>query len=76
MSPDEPRYLREFEVEIEEELTVARSSRPEDEFGLPPEQWQFDPIDEQREEVGLRNILGAAEGLEVDVGVDHGPDDA
>jgi hypothetical protein len=36
----------------------------------PASEWLFDPTDAEREEVGLRNLLGAVEAL--DVGPDAG----
>ncbi|MFC6879429.1 MULTISPECIES: hypothetical protein [Actinomadura] len=54
----------EFEVEVEAELSLAESSDPERAAELPASEWLFDPADVEREEVGLRNLLGAAEGLE------------
>ncbi|GAA4611925.1 hypothetical protein GCM10023195_50780 [Actinoallomurus liliacearum] len=56
----------ELEVEIEAELTASELSRPEESAELPPSKWLFDPTDVQREEVGLRALLGAVEGLEGD----------
>ncbi|MEV5705044.1 hypothetical protein [Actinoallomurus sp. NPDC052274] len=55
-----------LEAEIEAELTMAQSSRPEDSAGLPASEWLFDPTDVEREEVELRTLLGAVEGLEGD----------
>lgn len=54
----------ELEVEIETELTLAESSRPEEVAALPVSEWPFDPADVEREEIGLRNLLGAVEELE------------
>jgi hypothetical protein len=44
---------------------VAETSQPEEEaVGVPIAEWLFDPVDAQRYEVGLRNLLGAVEALE------------
>ncbi|GAA3076802.1 hypothetical protein [Streptosporangium carneum] len=59
-------FLYELEVEVEMELTVAEASRPEEAAGLPVTEWLFDPTDVEREEVGLRGLLGALEALEGD----------
>jgi SAM-dependent methyltransferase len=57
-------FLHEFEAEVEVEMDMAESSRPQDVAGRPPSQWPFDPMDVERDEIGLRNLLGAAEALE------------
>lgn len=54
----------ELEVEIEAELALVESSRADEAAGEPAAEWLFDPTDAERDEVGLRNILGAAEALE------------
>jgi hypothetical protein len=56
--------LRGLELEVEAELRLAESSRPEEVIGLPSAEWPFDPMDVQREEIGLRNLLGAVEATE------------
>ena len=66
-SPGDGEFLRELEVEVEEELDLAESTRPEEITG-PSAEWLFDPVDAQREEIGLRSLLGAIEAVE---GVDH-----
>jgi hypothetical protein len=63
--------LRELEVEVEAELNLAEASRPEEIIGVPSSEWPFDPMDVQREEVGLRSLLGAVEAMEGD---DHRDD--
>ncbi|MEV1177373.1 hypothetical protein [Nonomuraea sp. NPDC049784] len=60
--------LYELEVEVVAELTMAESSHPEEAMRLPVTEWLFDPADVQREEVGLRGLLGAVEALEDDPG--------
>ena len=64
--PEENLILTELEAEVETELTMARSSHPEEEIGEDPAGWAFDPTDVEREEVGLRSILGAVIALESD----------
>jgi hypothetical protein len=66
MPADESQFLSELEADVETELAMARSSRPEDALSLSPAEWLFDPTDVEREEVGLRNLLGAVEALEND----------
>ncbi|MBO2449497.1 hypothetical protein J4573_20520 [Actinomadura barringtoniae] len=64
--PGDHEFEIEFEAEVETELTIAESSAPDQEAGLPVSEWLFDPTDVQREEVELRNLLGAAKELEGD----------
>jgi hypothetical protein len=59
-------FLGELEREVEAELDLAESSRPEEIIGLPSTEWPFDPMDVQREEIGLRSLLGAVEAMEGD----------
>ena len=66
MTTHEGEFLSGLEVEVESEIAIVRSSRPE-ELELPPDQWLYDPTDRDREEVGLRNMLGAIEALEGDL---------
>jgi hypothetical protein len=54
-------FLHELEGEVRAELSAAETSQPVD---LPTEEWLFDPADAQREEAGLRSLLGAVEALE------------
>ena len=62
------RFMRDLEQEIEAELKLVESSSPADEYAVPAAEWQFDPTDIQREQAGLRNLLGAVEAVEGDVG--------
>ncbi len=64
-STGEGEFLRELEVEVEVELDLAESTRPEEITG-PSTEWLFDPLDVQREEIGLRSLLGAIEAVEGD----------
>jgi hypothetical protein len=70
-STGDGEFLRELEVEVEEELDLAESTRPE-EITAPSSEWPFDPVDVQREEIGLRSLLDAIEAVEGD---DHRTDD-
>ena len=69
MPTDESKFLHKLEVEVEAELVVAESSESEETFATSPTEWLFDPADIEREEVGLRNLLGAVEALELDSAV-------
>ncbi|GAA1880071.1 hypothetical protein [Actinomadura bangladeshensis] len=60
----EGKFEAELEFEVEEELLLAESSRPEETAAAPPSTWLFDPTDVERERIGLRDILGAAEALD------------
>ena len=59
----EGEFLHELESEVTLELGLVRSSNA-DVPGESSAEWLFDPIDVEREEVGLRNIQGALEALE------------
>lgn len=66
--------LHGLEIEVEEELALAEASHPETEAELPVTEWLFDPTDVEREEVGLRNLLGAVEAVEaVEAGEESEP---
>jgi hypothetical protein len=64
-STGDGEFLRELEVEVEEELDLAEAARPEEITG-PSSEWLFDPVDAEREEIGLRSLLGAIEAVEGD----------
>jgi hypothetical protein len=64
---DKP-FLHDLEVEVETELEMVESSSPDELAAVPASEWQFDPADVQREEAGLRNLLGAVEALEGEPG--------
>ena len=53
-----------LEIEVEAGLKPALSSRPDDVMALPSAEWPFDPMDVQREEIGLRDLLGAVEAAD------------
>ncbi|MEU7746080.1 hypothetical protein [Nonomuraea sp. NPDC049158] len=59
-------FLYELQVEVEEEVTLVETSRPEEAAELPVTEWLFDPADAEREEIGLRGLLDAVEALEDD----------
>jgi len=57
-------FLYELELTVKAELTLAETSRPEEQAdGVPGDEWPPDP-DVQRYEVVLRSLLGAVEALE------------
>jgi hypothetical protein len=56
-------FLHELELNVRSELTLAESSQP-DEPTVSIDELLFDPADVQREEVGLRSLLGAVEAME------------
>jgi hypothetical protein len=66
-------FLHELELEVSTELTLAETGQPEEAAGVPVDEWLSDPADEQRYEVGLRNLLGAVEALEDDSGSHPSP---
>lgn len=58
-------FLHDLEDAVSAELTQAQLSQPPEEAAVAPvEQWLFDPADAQRDEVGLRSLLGAIRSLE------------
>ena len=58
-------FLHRLEIGVRADLTGVEASPSEEEaVGLPIGEWQFDPEDAQRYEVGLQNLLGAVEVLE------------
>jgi hypothetical protein len=58
-------FLHGLELNVSTELTRAETGQPEEEaVGVPIDEWLLDPADAQRDEVGLRNLLGAVEALE------------
>jgi hypothetical protein len=64
-STGDDAFLHTLEAEVESELTMAESSRPEQAIGGPVD-WLVDPAEAERDEVGLRSLLGAVEALEGD----------
>ncbi|MCP2323237.1 hypothetical protein HDA40_001744 [Hamadaea flava] len=58
--------LHDLEIQVAAELALQAASHPEDALARPVTEWQFDPADAQREQVGLRSLLGAIEALERD----------
>ncbi|GAA2829891.1 hypothetical protein [Nonomuraea rubra] len=57
-------FLHELEVEVRQELRVVEVSRTQNAVDLPVTEWLIDPTDTEREEVGLRGVLGAIMELE------------
>ncbi|RZU75104.1 hypothetical protein EV384_3628 [Micromonospora kangleipakensis] len=64
--------LHELEAEVKAELAMAESSHPEEAIKLPVTEWLFDPADAQRDDVGLRSLLGAVETLATPIRAPHG----
>ncbi|MEV0349047.1 hypothetical protein AB0H88_25005 [Nonomuraea sp. NPDC050680] len=62
----EDGFLYELQIEVEAEVTLVETSRPEEAAELPVTEWLFDPTDAEREEIGLRGLLDAVEALEDD----------
>ncbi|MEW1846386.1 hypothetical protein AB0392_51240 [Nonomuraea angiospora] len=60
----EDDFLYELQIEVEAEVTLVASSHPEEVAELPVTEWLFDPVDAEREEIGLRGLLDAVEALE------------
>ncbi len=67
--------LHQLELNVRADLTQAETSQPEEAaVGVPIDERLVDPVDAQRYEVGLRNLLGAVEALEDGSGPgDHPP---
>jgi len=63
MPRDDGQFLHELEVEVAEELRIAQSGDPVD-AEASPETWLFDPTDLERNEIGLRDLLGAVRVME------------
>ncbi len=59
-------FLHELEHEVEADLTMIESSHPAEAAVLPPSEWTADPAEVERDEIGLRSLLGAVEALEGD----------
>lgn len=67
-------FLHELELNVRTELTQAETNQPDEEAVVPIDEWLSDPADAQRDEVGLRRLLGAVEALEDGYGSgDHLP---
>ena len=73
MPSDETRFLYELEIEVEAELELSKSSRTGDELAESPAEWLYDPADVEREQVGLTNLLEAAEALGADGEIELSP---
>lgn len=52
---------QDLEHAVQDELRLVEAGRPEEEMGMPIADWQFDPTDAQRYEVGLHTLLDAVE---------------
>ena len=61
----ESAFLHNLEDNVKAELREVATSQPVDEeLKLPMDEWIDDPAYAQREEAGLRSLLGAVESLE------------
>jgi hypothetical protein len=60
------KFLSELEIEVKAELDLAESSGSEEVIGEASAEWLYESIDVQREEIGLRSLLGAVEAIEGD----------
>ncbi|GAA3687747.1 hypothetical protein C8D88_1364 [Lentzea atacamensis] len=63
-NPEENEFLHGLEVEVQAEIDIVVSSHFEEVAGTPVTEWQFDPADAERYEVGLHGLLGAVEAVE------------
>jgi hypothetical protein len=62
---DNDAFLHELEHGVRAELTLAEAGQPDEQAASAPiDEWLIDPADAQREEIGLRNLLGAVEAME------------
>jgi hypothetical protein len=59
-------FLGELETEVKAELDLAESSGPGEVVGEASAEWLYESIEVQREEIGLRSLLGAVEAVEGD----------
>lgn len=65
-TPTGDEFEIEFETEVRAELDLAEASDPARVAAQPVSEWLFDPVEAEAEEVGLRDLLGAARQLESD----------
>ena len=66
MSAGPGDFLHRLETEVEADLDLIESSRPDEAAATPVTEWTVDPTDVEREQIGLRSLLGAVEALEGD----------
>lgn len=59
--PGDDRFLADLESAVKAELAEFEDGP---QVAAPLAEWLVDPVDVEREEVGLRNLLGAVETLE------------
>jgi hypothetical protein len=59
-------FLHELHSEVEADLSMVESGRPREAVMVPPSDWTTDPAEIEREEIGLRSLLGAVETMEGD----------
>jgi hypothetical protein len=60
----EAEFLISLKADVAQELAIAHIDDPEQVRAVPQDQWLFDPSDLERQEIGLRSMLGAIEALE------------
>jgi hypothetical protein len=65
--------LSELEIEVKAELDLAESSGPEEVVGQASAELLYESIEIQREEIGLRSLLGAVEAMKGDDLRNDGP---
>jgi hypothetical protein len=63
---DEAAFLHRLEGEVEVDLDLIAASHPDEAAVEPASEWMVDPAEVQRDEIGLRSLLGAVESLEGD----------
>jgi hypothetical protein len=66
MSTPDEEFLGGLEIEVDAELTMVESSRPDP--AAPVADWRDDPAEIEYEEASLRSLRGAIEALEGDTG--------
>jgi len=64
MTTDEHLGLYQLEAEVELELRIVHSGRPEQVPAPSPAEWLCDLADVERYETGLDGLLGAVEALQ------------
>jgi len=66
MTTHEGESVHGLEAEVALELDITRSSDRTELADETPAEWLFDPEDVERQEIGLENIQGALQALEVE----------
>jgi hypothetical protein len=68
-----PAFLAGLEAEVRAEMVAAEATSAVDLFASPGSGWLVDPAEVQREQTGLRSLLGAVEALEAPRSTPSGP---